>query len=385
MQKIAIISYNMYPYLFRPDMKISGGAELQLATLAKLLSEKGFKVVFLTGDFGQNNVVEKNGYIFYKLEVNGTGKRKKVLGFLKLIRNVRPDFLLERGTSSFTFPGVLFSRLLDIPYIFCGASDINFARNEIDPFFKGSKAKQFLYQWALRRVSHFVVQKNSQADLLKKNFRIETNVSLIRNFPPPINLFYQKENLTDRQYEYDAVWVANLIPYKQPELFIELARHNPKYKFLLIGASPDKEYDTAIKASAKTAGNLVTIGYIPPAEVIQWMRKCRIVVNTTRIASGYEEGFSNVQLMGWMCGLPSLALISDPDKLIELNQMGFCSGNFNQLCVDFRKLAENNELYNEMSQNAARYAMQNHNAEQLGQKYLEVFNLVKKVRWGFNL
>jgi hypothetical protein len=83
--------------------------------------------------------------------------------------------------------------------------------------------------------------------------------------------------------------------------------------------------------------------------------------------------------MGWMCGLPSLTLISDPDGLIRRYQMGYCSGNFEQLCIDFVKLMADVPRYDEMSRNAAEYAGKNHNAGHLLQKYLDIFNRYKKI------
>jgi glycosyltransferase involved in cell wall biosynthesis len=175
-------------------------------------------------------------------------------------------------------------------------------------------------------------------------------------------------------YEFDAVWVANLIPYKQAELFIELAQRNSTKKFLLIGASADTRYNQKIKDLASTVENLKAIGFMPPDEILHWMWKCRLTVNTTRVATNYEEGFSNVQLMGWMCGLPSLSLISDPDNVIVSNQMGYRSGTFNQLCDDFKKLTSDADLYSRMSKNAISYVIRHHNRELLLQKYLQVLN-----------
>jgi len=368
MKKIVILSHNIYPYMHRPELKISGGAEQQLSTLAILLAEYGYDVSFFTGDFGQADVEKKDGFTFFKFERGGMGKFEKMIGFIRLLRKIKPDYLLERGTSVFTFPAVFSCRLLKIPFIFCGASDINFARNEIDPFFNGSKTKQRLYQWALRHVTHFVVQKKQQAGLLKKNFGITDNVSLIRNFPPEIGI----DDVTTEKV-FDAIWVANWIPYKQPELFIELARYNPFHNFLLVGSTSDREYASKIKNLVASVPNVSAIGYVPPSEVHQWIKKSRIVVNTTRIASGFEEGFSNVILMGWKYGLPTLTLLSDPDNLIVSDKMGFRSGAFEQLCADFNTLISDADLYSEMSRNAMDYVIRNHDRKKIFLQYLKIF------------
>lgn len=368
MKKIVILSYSMYPYLHMPELRISGGAEQQLSTLAKLLAENGYQVTFLSGDFGQPELIIENGISFFKIEKKGHGRIKKLTRFVRLLRRIKPDYVMERGTSVYTFLAVASCKLLRIPFIFCGASDINFAKNEIDPFFGNSKMKQRLHQWSLRYVTHFVVQKQKQARLLRDNFGIVENVSLIRNFPPDVTI----KNV-DVEKIYDAVWVANLIPYKQPELFIELARCNPLQKFLLIGSCADKNYRDKIYSLAQSISNLKAIGYVSPEEVIPWIRKSKIVVNTTQIASGYEEGFSNVIVMGWICGLPTLTLISDPDDLIASNKMGFRSGNLENLCSDFKTLISDLDLYTQMSKNALAYVHQNHNKELILQQYLRVF------------
>jgi glycosyltransferase involved in cell wall biosynthesis len=371
MKTIVIISYNIYAYLQRPDLKISGGAELQIATLAKQLSETGYRIIFFTGDFGQDDIVESTGYTFIKIGEDKSGVFKKIKSFVKYIRLFKPEIMLERGTSPFTFLAAILSKFWGIQFVFCGASDVNFAKKEKDPAFNGNWLKQRLYQMSLPLISDFVVQKKSQARLLKENFKIKKNVTLIRNFPPEIYAGNIEKDAAVNNY--DAIWLANLIPYKQPELFIELARRNPLHRFLLVGASQDEVYNSLIQNMASSLPNLKLTGYIRHSEVIHWIRKCKIVVNTTKVSTRYEEGFSNVQIMGWLCSKPSLTLISDPDNLIVDNQMGFCSGNFEQLCIDFLKLTEDETLYEQMSKNAVSYAVQNHNTERIFSQYLEVF------------
>ena len=376
-KKIFIISYNIYAYLHRPDLRVAGGAELQIATLAKHLSARGYQVIFYTGDFEQAQEVELGGYLFIKGESNQAGKLQKFVRFASYLKKLKPDVILERGTSPFSFLAATLGKLLRVPYVFCAASDVNFAYKEMDPSFCGNRLKQRIFHWSLRFVTHFVVQKKKQAELLKENFGIDSNVTLIRNFPPELD--WEKIN---RQRPvsplYDAAWIANLIPYKQPELFIELARRFPARKFLLIGGSSDKDYHQQLLQRIGTVPNLTAVGYVPHKDVIDWMQQCRIIVNTTNVASGYEEGFSNVQLMGWICGKPTLTLISDPDRLITTNKMGFCSGSFEQLCADFKTLAENTQLYAEMSQNAIRYVNDNHATQQVLEGYLQLFHRSSK-------
>jgi|GEM_PF-3947616 len=376
MQKIVIISYNMFAYLHRPELKVAGGAELQISTLARLLKERGCEITFFTGDFGQNEVEEIEGFTFIKVAALTSGPVKKTIDFLKYIRRIKPDAILERGSSPFTFLAAIAGRFMKVPFIFCGASDVNFARDEMDPTFNGSRIKQRIYQWSLRFVKHFVVQKSRQARLLEENFGIKGNVSLVRNFPPPLNL--TGKDIGSGQEEFDAVWVANLIPYKQPELFIELARRNPTARFLLIGGSSNQEYHDKIMADAAAAGNIVSLGFVPPNEVLQWMRKAKIIVNTTMVSNGFEEGFSNVQIMGWMCGLSSLTLISDPDNLIVSNDMGFRSGTLEQMDRDFKKLKNDPALQVRMGQNAMSYVRNNHDECQLLGEYVAILNKYKK-------
>lgn len=375
MKTIVIINYNIYAYLYRPDLKISGGAELQIATLAKLLCGDGYKVVFFTGNFGQEEIVEKDGFVFIQILDSKSGALNKTKNFLRHFRELKPDIILERGPSPTTFFTALLAKLLRIPFVFCGASDINFAKKEIDPVFSRSRFKQKLYQWSLPLISGFVVQKQGQATLLKKNFKITGNATLIRNFPPEIDA--AERNEVQALPSYDAVWLANLIPYKQPELFIELARHNPVNRFLMIGASKNAEYNAEIMKKAEDVPNLTMAGYIPHSQVLHWLKKSKMVVNTTQVSSGYEEGFSNVLLMGWMLGLPTLTLISDPDNLLVSNKMGFRSGSFEQLCIDFRTLVSDTCLYIEMSRNAIDYVRKHHNKEKILDQYLQLFEVVK--------
>lgn len=378
MKKIVIISYNMFAYLHRPELKVAGGAELQVSTLARLLKDRGYEITFFTGDFGQNETEKIDGITFIKVAALTSGPVKKTFEFIKYIRLIRPVAILERGSSPFTFLAAIVGKLTGTPFIFCGASDVNFAKKEIDPTFNRSRVKQRIYQWSLRFVKHFVVQKARQATLLNDNFGIKNNVSIIKNFSPSVGLPQQDQNSGEDMF--DAVWVANLIPYKQPELFIELARRNPGSRFLLVGGSADKEYHDRIMNDAAGAGNVVTTGFMPPDQVMKWMQKARIIVNTTKVADGFEEGFSNVQIMGWLCGLASLTLISDPDNLIVSNGMGFRSGSLEQMDADFKLLKCDPELLKKMSQQAITYVKKNHDEEVLLNTYLEVLNKYEKNR-----
>jgi len=372
MNRIAIVSYNLYAYLFLPEKKISGGAELQLATLLGQLTATGYEVYVFTGDFGQAERESRDGCTFIKLGRQGDSRLAKLQRFRRNLKAIKPSFVLERGTSAFSVFSILVSKSIGIPYIFCSASDINFAKNAIDPSFGESRLKQWLYHKCLRWVAHFVVQKNGQAKLLERNFGITRNVSVIKNFPPASIPPHEEIITLNVKPEYDAIWVANLIPYKQPELFIRLAAKYPSQRFLMIGASPDEEYGRQVLAAASGINNLTMAGYVPPDRVMGWMLKSRIVVNTTKVGKGYEEGFSNVQLMGWACGLPSLTLISDPDNLIMHHGMGLRSESFEKLCQDFLWISQNKEVYDQMRINAMKYARTFHDPEVIFKQYLKL-------------
>jgi len=364
MKNICIYSYNISGLLSSNKELSTGGAELQLLTLAKLLKKKGYKITFLVGDLQINRMDSKNGFLFIKCYAKRLNNPIQKLFFLfNAIRKTKADIFIERGSSEMTFFLSLYAKFFKKKFIFCGASDINFATDEVDPNFS-SRSFQRMFHVGLKTAGDIIVQKESQRYLVQKNFKRDAIV--IKNFPTIVDV--AEKNVK----EWDVIWVNNIIPYKKPELVFTLARKLPLVKFLMIGGSRDAVYYEEIKKKALEYTNITFAGFIPANEVANYILRSKIMLNTTIVKGKYEEGFPNSLLQAWQLGIPAVSLISNPDNILEKYSIGFCSLTENKMVDDIMSLLGNEKLYRHMSGAAKEYVLLHHNTRTILQQYLDV-------------
>jgi glycosyltransferase involved in cell wall biosynthesis len=363
MKRICIYSYNIRALFSDKTEQGAGGAEFQLLTLAKMLKGAGYKIIFLVGDFDQPDYEVIDGFTFVKCF---SGKNKSpVIKFLYLFNaliKTKADVFIERGSSSMTFRLSLFSKILKKKFIFCGASDINFASDANDPGIIGKTARR-LYNTGLKLAASIIVQKNTQKELLLKYFN--RNGIVIPNFAVKCN-----PSVTEKKY--NILWVSNIIPYKNPEILLEIAKSLPDFSFIIVGGARDKSYFNKIKEEAGKLNNLKFMGFVPSQEVIKFISKSEILVNTTIVDGRYEEGFPNSFLQAWQMGVPVVSLISNPDNILNTYNIGICSGTKEKMISDISSLISNDEKRLEMGRNAIKYVKERHNDANIFNKYVEI-------------
>lgn len=148
------------------------------------------------------------------------------------------------------------------------------------------------------------------------------------------------------------VWIANIKPAKNPELFLELARKlEPRgVDCLMIGRIQTGEYASLLH-SATLPANFSYLGVKPPAQVHGILQAALFLAHTCE-----PEGFPNIFIQAWMHGKPTVSLFYDPDKMIQTQRLGYCSGKFEQFVQDVHTLVQDEELRNAMGARARAYA-----------------------------
>jgi glycosyltransferase involved in cell wall biosynthesis len=168
------------------------------------------------------------------------------------------------------------------------------------------------------------------------------------------------------------LWVSNIIPYKNPEILLEIAKSLPDFSFIIVGGARDKSYFNKIKEEAGKLNNLKFMGFVPSQEVIKFISKSEILVNTTIVDGRYEEGFPNSFLQAWQMGVPVVSLISNPDNILNTYNIGICSGTKEKMISDISSLISNDEKRLEMGRNAIKYVKERHNDANIFNKYVEI-------------
>jgi glycosyltransferase involved in cell wall biosynthesis len=151
------------------------------------------------------------------------------------------------------------------------------------------------------------------------------------------------------------VWISNLKPLKQPELFIDLAEHfqsNRNAQFIMIGRPASGSWQKKLLEKINRLPNLEYIGELSINQVNTILSESHILVNTSEY-----EGFANTYIQAWMREVPVVALNSDPDDIIKTIEIGFHSKTFRRMVKDVKCLIENKHLRAEMGKRSKKFAI----------------------------
>ncbi|MFC1907291.1 glycosyltransferase family 4 protein [Chloroflexota bacterium] len=362
-KKICFVSLSSYPILVEKNMGTAGGAEVQQVFLAKELVKRNHEVSFITYSDGQASIEYIEG-----IKVIKVYKRENVLNLTllakawhiwKAMREADADIYFHRGKIAAGLVP-LSSCLRRRKFVYCVSSDGIVSKNS---YFVDNKWYQKYAEWLDIKLAHVVIAQNEfQRKLLRENFKRESII--IKNA-----FLVAAEAMPEKKDPPIILWVASIRELKQPELFFKLADAIPEANFQMIGGPSYnlQSYDE-IKESATKIPNLQFLGFIPFYKVNQYFKQASIFVNTSKF-----EGFPNTFIQAWQQYVPTVSLIVDPDEVIRINRLGFCSKTFSQLVEDVKKLLKNKPLRQEMGENARRYVEKEHDVKRVVKQYIEVF------------
>ncbi|MFX1393999.1 MAG: glycosyltransferase family 4 protein, partial [Promethearchaeota archaeon] len=204
-------------------------------------------------------------------------------------------------------------------------------------------------------------------ETLKRTFNFPSTV--IRN-----SYFIEKSNSNKKRNFI--LWIARGKKWKQPDVFIDLAKHFPKEKFIMImPVADDKKYFENINKTANSVKNLQFIPGVPFSEVDKYYKYAKVFVNTS-----LSEGFPNSFNQAMNVATPILSLNINPDDFINKNKVGlFCNNDFNMLKENLNQIITNQVLWKKLSNNAYNYAYNEMNIEKAIIKWIDIFiKLYKK-------
>lgn len=354
-----------------------GGAEIQAHLLANYFIKKGHKVNYICYGSKNDLIQYENNYIIH--EVKKPFKIRNVFSYLnkydiyRLLDNINPDLIYQRGVN---FADLIssYGEKNNVPVI-SGISEDNLCcTNKITINLEGGL--NIMMNHILKRYyskSDFVIsQSEKQKKLLKKNFNVNS-VVIPNGHEVPSN------DLNKSQFPL-VLWIANIKKWKQPEIFLKLASRliDTEAKFIYCGrSSSDGNYQNKLQRDTSILPNVKYLGEVPFRKTNYLMSKSSVFVNTSASLEnsgfGRTEGFPNTYIQAWFRETPTVTLNFDPDNLIKKYKMGFHSKNFDQLVKDVRYLIENDNIREKMGRNARKYAVENHDIEKVGKRYLEIF------------
>lgn len=298
------------------------GAELQVAELAKGLTERGHDVFIITG-----LDCEIPG-LFFDFNVSTVPDRPRsarLNGLRKLFRDIRPDVVHSQLTVA-NFFGTIAAVIEKVP-----VRIITYLSLDLD---KSLKYRAF--DWvAVRLASAVMVNSKATAAVIKKRLRVgDGKIFVIYNgfdtqrFSPENTSRYNGRLRKELDIPDDAPvvgCVANLSRIKDHatllKAFAEVGKRSARQKpyLLLVGDGPEKGNLKALAGSLGIAGYVRFAGSVPDVE--RYYAAMDIFALTS-----LEEGFSNVTVEAMLSGLPCVVTDFGPAReLVDDGVSGYIS------------------------------------------------------------
>jgi glycosyltransferase involved in cell wall biosynthesis len=169
------------------------------------------------------------------------------------------------------------------------------------------------------------------------------------------------------------IWIGNIKPVKQPNIFFRLAmdKRLEKFKFLMLGALQDRSYLKEIEQLQERNKRFNYLGYVPYEESQKYISNSKILVNVS-----HHEGYSNTFIQAFASGVPVISLNSNPDDIFNQYKIGFCTKTYNNMVDKILLLSNNIDLYHQMKQECLKYFNMKFSIDSLTDQYLSIFQHV---------
>jgi glycosyltransferase involved in cell wall biosynthesis len=322
--------------LFRRSIRRAGGAERQMAFLARELVQRDMHVALVV-----NRVPDPISDIDPRLTLVERGPRSRKPGIvhflteatrvLRALIAANGQVVIVRGGTPVVGFVALYRRLWCRRFVFSSANDFDFL-----PRPGVSRLQAWLYARGVKHADVVVVQSSDQVELAREAFPEIRRLVRIASFAddPP-------EQRAPRE-PTALIWAGRIVDYKRPELFAELAASVPEASFLMIphvdprpSAWETRALENLASASERMP-NLELGKSLPHAELVEKLGSAVAVVNTSEF-----EGMPNLFLEAWGQGVPVLTFSVDPGGVVAEKSLGIAAdGSWDAFVTGARVLWE---------------------------------------------
>ena len=323
--KILFLSSHAHYALDPEATRVSGGAELQVALLARELAQRGHEVVIVGGDTGQEDdkildgVMTSKGGKFHTGGLLDTALAlPRVIG---LLVRYRPEYVAVLGWTAWLYILAWLRPLLGFKLIFiCGLD------TEIDGSFGRTHGwRGRLFEKGVKVADRRFAMSDYQAELFQRQ---GLSHALYRSLVLP-----RKHPRTAQKSE-DLLWIGRCQNIKRPHLFLDLAERLPNAHSTMICSCEDMPLWEAIAARAKTLKNVTFLEKVSYHSIQEYYDRAKLLVSTSE-----AEGVPNVMIQAAQGGAGIISLEMDPDGMIARFEAGFCAyGNFETLVIKLQRL-----------------------------------------------
>lgn len=333
--KIAIVN--------RHPKDVLGGSEMQCGNIASGLAARGHDVLFIA-PAGKDGVDYGTNYTVKPVQSNGESIAAAVLAF-------NPDIVYWRFNKYYLYKAAKKIAAKNIPIVF--------AISHIDD------TRPFTYRENPRDGFIPLLRSIKQGCVMAANHLGYKFISgVTSNNPDFLNRINVKvQTFVPNSVDVDAVpfswprpfvmWVANIKAQKQPEIFINLAKHfaGRGVDFLMVGKIQSQDYKWVEQEPAKVP-NFHWLGFKTPQDVNGILAQSLFLVHTCR-----PEGFPNNFIQAWMQKKPTITYAFDPAGYIEKNNLGFyAKSDWNALVAKVEDYIDHPETREKIGNHAYEFA-----------------------------
>ncbi|KMQ51297.1 glycosyl transferase, group 1 [Chitinispirillum alkaliphilum] len=343
-----------------------GGSEMQCDLIARGLTSRGHQVIYFAVMKKNKSATEYNGLPYdvvpFDIAVEDKGS--------ELFKTIRPDIVYWRYNKNKLSDIVTICKRLSIPFVFAisSSSDVHFlpswertlAIYKHKNFLTSTKKvlNNFIYHLraihAYKNIDAITTLNSEYIDILP----VKKQITIWNGVPTQVGKFFW-----EKPY---CLWVASIKSIKRPELYISLsekmADRIPELDFLMVGSIQDPSYKRIIEEASKQS-NFHYLGPKSPEDVNKALKGAHCLVHTCQ-----REGFGNNFIQSWLMGCPTISYNFDPDKLIKNLNIGFVSGNVDQMASDVTLLWNNKDLRGQIIKKAMTFAKENMTPEVMCEK-----------------
>lgn len=300
--------------------RVSGGAELQVALLARALVQRGHEVVVIGGDIGQKDHVVFDGV---RTRTGGkfhTGKLwdtlKAIPRVLSLLHQEKPDYVGILGWTTWLSLIDYGKHIFGYKSIFiCGLdTEVN------GEFRRANPLRGVVFEKAMDRCDIRFAMSTYQKKCFKQR---GTPCGFYRN------LILPRAQKRTAEKDIDFLWVARCQPIKQPHQFLDLAERIPEAKFEMVCPREDVRLWESVKLRASRLPQVTFHERIPYHQIQSVYDRAQVFVNTS-----LWEGFPNSLIQAGQGEAALLSLRINPDGLFDSFRPGYCAQNNFENFVD---------------------------------------------------
>ncbi len=344
--KFLFLSSYAHLVLDPATQRVSGGAELQVALLARELAARGHEVVLVGGDHGQDDDRVFEGVrtrVGGKFQTGGMADTLQALPKVYgIIARERPDHILLCGWTAWLL-FLLGARVSGAKVSFICGSDA-----EVDGRYRtANPLRGALFEAGLRHCNARFAMSEHQRELFQ---RAKLPCGLYRN------LILPRASARTGEKDIDLLWISRCQALKQPHLFLDLAERLPEARCTIICPNEDDTLWQSVRDRAGKIANVTFIESVPYREVQAYYDRAKLVVNTSEF-----EGFPNAFIQAGQGDAAILSLNVDPDDVITQFEAGFyAAGDFECFVEDARELLANPKRLAKAQAGAARFVAEWH-------------------------